>query len=260
MTATSTLETGVPGRPVAVCLHGFLGDPEEWRPVAEMLAPQLHCLAPPLPGHDGQPPPASDLVGLADALWAGLAPFLPARFALIGYSLGGRLALALARQHPNRITALVLEGAHPGLKDAAARQARHRHDEAWAQRLETQPWLENLDAWYRQPVFADLDEARRQALIQRRARHHPDHLAATLRAGSLAGQPDLRPALRALTGPRYYIAGRHDTKFSTIADELAAEVPGLTVAKIAGVGHNCHAEAPAEVAAILQRIRIDECT
>jgi len=258
VTAPAWLTTGTPDRPTAVCLHGFLGDPEEWRPVAEALAPQWHCLAPPLPGHDGAPPPAGDLPGLAEALWQRLVPALPERVALVGYSLGGRLALALAHRYPHRIGALILEGAHPGLQEDASRAERRRHDEAWAQRIETRPWLESLDAWYRQPVFADLDEARRQALVQRRAGHRPEQLAATLRAASLAGQPDLRPALRRLPAPRTYIVGDRDAKFCGIADALAAEVPGLTVAKLGGVGHNGHAEAPAEVAGIIHRTSIGE--
>ena len=237
-----------------VCLHGFLGDPQEWQPVAQALGPGLRCRTPALPGHDGAPPPGETFEALADALWARLASDLPPRFALVGYSLGGRLALALAERHPQRISALILEGAHPGLQDASARAQRRRHDDAWARRLSTGSWLENLDAWYRQPVFADLSEARRRALIQRRAGHDPQHLAATLRAASLAGQPDLRPALRRLPAPSAYIAGARDQTFSAIADDLATQTQGLTVVKIDGVGHNCHAEAPEAVAAVIQRI------
>ena len=258
MAAPAWLATGTPGYPTVVCLHGLLGDPEEWRPVAEALPPGWRCLAPPLPGHDGAPPPAGDLPGLAEALWQRLVPALPERVALVGYSLGGRLALALAHRYPQRLSALILEGAHPGLQDPASRTERRRHDEAWAQRFEAWPWREALDAWYRQPIFADLTERRRQALIQRRAGHRPDHLAATLRAASLAGQPDLRPALRRLPAPRAYIAGERDAKFCALADALAAEVPGLTVAKLGGVGHNGHAEAPAEVAGIIHRTSIGE--
>ncbi|WP_200343003.1 alpha/beta fold hydrolase, partial [Halorhodospira halophila] len=214
----------------------------------------LRCWAPPLPGHDGALPPATTFEALVDTLWARLVPELPPRFALVGYSLGGRLALALADRYPHRLSALILEGAHPGLQDATAREERRRHDAAWAQRFETGPWQESLDAWYRQPVFADLSDPRRQALIQRRARHRPEHLAATLRAASLSGQPDLRPALRRLSAPCAYIAGKRDRKFSAIADSLAAQTPGLTVAKLDGVGHNCHAEAPEAVAAVIQSI------
>ena len=236
-----------------VCLHGFLGDPEEWQPVADHLDPELQVLAPALPGHDGAAPGADDFQALVNALWTRLEPKLPPRFALVGYSLGGRLALALAARYPQRLSALILEGAHPGLTSEPEREQRRRDDGAWADRFVNSPWLEVLDAWYRQPVFADLSEARRHELIQRRSRHNPKHLAATLRAASLADQPDLRPALQALDVPVAYISGARDQKFSAIADMLAEGTPNLQSFKLAGVGHNCHAEAPEAVAAIINQ-------
>ncbi|WP_338034657.1 alpha/beta fold hydrolase, partial [Halorhodospira neutriphila] len=159
------LSAGDPGQPALVLLHGFMGDAAEWGPVAERLSGRHYCLAPTLPGHDGRPPAAEDFAGLAEALWQRLAPQLPERFALAGYSLGGRLALALAQRCPQRLTGLILEGAHPGLRDAAEREQRRAHDEAWAARLEQEPRAQALAAWYRQPVFASLSEAQRRALV-----------------------------------------------------------------------------------------------
>ena len=238
-----------------VCLHGFLGDSDEWQPVIDCLPPRLRCHAPLLPGHDGNSPSGKTFDGLVDALWDKLEPQLPQFFVLVGYSLGGRLALGLARRYPERLRALILEAAHPGLQDSHEREDRKRHDAGWAKRFLNRPWLESLEAWYRQPVFADLTEIRRRALIQRRSRHNPQHLAATLRAASLAGQPDLRPTLHALKIPVAYIVGAHDKKFSAIADTLLAELgSGLQRFQIAGVGHNCHIEAPEAIAAIIQRI------
>lgn len=237
-----------------MCLHGFLGDPEEWQPVIAALPTEFRVHTPVLPGHDGAPPPAQRFAALVHALWARLAAELPSRFVLVGYSLGGRLALALAAQHPQRVSALVLEGAHPGLPTDAERQARLAHDASWAERFVDTPWPEVLDAWYRQPVFADLSELRRQTLVQRRMRHQPQHLAATLRAASLGRQPDLLPTLKALEIPIAYISGARDKKFSGIADMLATEVPNLRPFRLKGVGHNCHAEAPEAVARIIQRI------
>lgn len=237
-----------------VCLHGFLGEPEDWQPVIAALPPTFRVRAPVLPGHDGTPPPGERFEAIVDALWTRMAPELPTRFALVGYSLGGRLALALAARHPQRLSALVLEGAHPGLQTELERQARCDHDAAWAERFLDTPWPEALDAWYRQPVFADLSEERRQALVQQRARHNPRHLAATLRAVSLGRQPDLRPTLKALQIPIAYIAGARDKKFSAIADMLTGETPHLRRFKLEGVGHNCHAAAPEAVAQIIQLI------
>lgn len=238
-----------------VLLHGFLGEPQEWQKVAAQLSEHFYCLAPALPGHAGSPAQAHDFAELADELWEQIEAQLPEpeQFALFGYSLGGRLAMELTRKHFLRIGALILEGAHPGLQETEQRRQRREHDEAWALAFEKQPWHQSLDAWYRQPVFASLDEHQRADLIARRAQHNPDHLAAVLRSASLAGQPDMRGMLNSLSVPVMFIAGTKDDKFSAIGDELAAMNPELCLAKLPDIGHNCHAEAPEQVADLIVR-------
>ncbi len=243
---------------MVVLLHGFLGDPEEWLPVAEHLAGDRYVLAPVLPGHDGEAPAADDYAGLVQTLAERLEPHLPEQFLLAGYSLGGRLALGLAAHYPHHLSGLVLEGAHPGLQSARERRERRTHDEHWASRMERESWAEVLDAWYRQPIFADLDESQRQARIDRRRNLRPSHLAATLRAASLAGQPDMRPLIQQLDVPLRYIVGGRDRKFIRIARSLERIAPALAVAKLPSVGHNCHAEAPEAVAQILDNTAIRE--
>nr|WP_274522557.1 2-succinyl-6-hydroxy-2,4-cyclohexadiene-1-carboxylate synthase [Halorhodospira halochloris] len=262
---TGVLSWGDPSKPAILLLHGFLGDPQEWEEVAVRLADSYHCLAPSLPGHAGAPPQAADFPGLAAELWDQINTDLPDCFALVGYSLGGRLAMEIARQQvllaeqplctdtplPNgprkRIDSLILEGAHPGLDDSLLRSQRRAHDESWAQRFEQGPWPEVLDQWYRQPVFKSLNEQQRAHLISRRARHNPCHLAAVLRGGSLARQPQMHDVLRKLEIPIAYIAGGKDEKFSAIGTELKAVISNLRLAKLPGVGHNCHAEEPEQV-------------
>ncbi|MCG5536786.1 2-succinyl-6-hydroxy-2,4-cyclohexadiene-1-carboxylate synthase [Ectothiorhodospira mobilis] len=257
MTAPQRISGTASGRPVVVCLHGFMGRGADWRAVAAALGDAFDCRLPDLPGHDGHLPPwlaeGADFHRYCRRTWEALVPDLPQRFVLAGYSMGGRIAAALALQHPGRIAALVLEGAHPGLTDTASRQTRRRQDAAWIRRFQQAPWPDLLQDWYRQPVFADLDAATRRRFIDARAGHDPHTLARVLEAAGLAGQPDLRPQLAALKAPVFYIAGEKDTRFSALGEDLAARCPGVTLVKLKGLGHNCHARAPEAVAGVLAR-------
>lgn len=241
--------------PTLVLLHGFMGSGDDWLRTARLLSDRYRCLLPDLPGHGGQPLPADlDFEGYCEHVWKQLAPVLPVRVALAGYSMGGRIAAWLATRHPESIAALVLEGAHPGLETEAERLARRRHDGTWARRLEQEAWPRILEDWYRQPVFADLTPARREAFIQERSAQDPATLARVLRATGLGGQPDLRPGLAGLTCPRAFIAGARDTKFCALGQSLADTCAGLELVKLDGLGHNCHAQDPGQVAAVIEQV------
>lgn len=104
--------------PPLLLLHGLGALGRFWEPLAPFLAPQARLLAPDLPGHGESAPLPSPtlpegvrwLVRLLDAL--GLD-----RVSLVGHSLGGTLALALALRCPERVLRLVLI-APPGLGPA----------------------------------------------------------------------------------------------------------------------------------------------
>ncbi|MBE0488260.1 MAG: 2-succinyl-6-hydroxy-2,4-cyclohexadiene-1-carboxylate synthase [Halomonas sp.] len=240
-----------------VLLHGFMGRGNDWNEVIKHLPPAIRCLAPDLPGHGDAPlDPADEHLpfdAYCERVWAGLTEQLPEHIALAGYSMGGRIAAWLAVRHPERVNALILEGAHPGLASSAERQARLDHDEAWARRLEQGPWPDVLEAWYRQPVFASLDDARRRAFIAARASQDPRQLARVLRAASLGHQPALIPGVAALGMPCRFIAGRRDEKFCALGERWSRGCPGLELVKLDGLGHNCHAEAPKTVAYLIHR-------
>ncbi|MCG5499431.1 2-succinyl-6-hydroxy-2,4-cyclohexadiene-1-carboxylate synthase [Ectothiorhodospira lacustris] len=246
---------GAVHHPTLVLLHGFMGSGHDWLQTARLLSDRYHCLMPDLPGHAGQSLSADlNFEEYCERLWQQLAPALPPHVGLAGYSMGGRIAAWLAIRHPERIAVLLLEGAHPGLNSETERLARRRHDEAWARRLEQEPWPRVLEDWYQQPVFADLSPAQRDAFVQARSCQNPMTLARVLRAAGLSGQPDLRPGLAGLTCARAFIAGTRDTKFSALGQGLTHACPGLELVKLDGLGHNCHAQAPEQVAAVMRRL------
>lgn len=238
---------GKPGFPWLVFLHGFSGDCREWQTVGASLSdyPRLYL---DLPGHGASAGiSASGFAAVSDLLAKTLLSYNILNYWLVGYSLGGRIAMFHACQRPKGLCGWVVEGGHPGLADEASRQARLASDRRWAARFRSEPLADVFADWYQQPVFASLTEAQRRELIALRSLNSGAHLADMLEATSLGAQPDLRPALRGRDFD--YLYGERDEKFAAIAAELNA-----TRHVIPHAGHNAHRENPDAVASCLAQI------
>lgn len=227
-------------QPWLIWLHGFLGSQQEWRQVADAFEWHNHLFID-LPGHGGSA--GIHVAGFADTdtlLNATLAHYGVGHYWLVGYSLGGRIAMHYACGYPRAgLQGLVVEGSHPGLADEQERQARIASDSRWARQFREAPLERVLNAWYQQPVFATLSAAARGELVALRRCNHPQALAAMLDATSLGRQPDLRGQLKQLPYPFYYFCGEQDSKFRGVAATLNVPCRLITAA-----GHNAHRAAP----------------
>ena len=222
------------------CLHGFLGSPRDWDQFGDFGT--------------GQPVITADLFGaeaFADALT--LAEWADTYFAervgagpnyLLGYSLGGRLALHLATRFHDAWDGIIIVGANPGLDAPEARAARRAHDETWARRFETQPWDGLLADWNAQAVFGGRPGGTRHEANFDRAR-----LADTLRRWSLGAQEPLWDTLPALPCPLLWIAGADDTKQQAICHRISETVPGAQIWVAPGAAHRVPWEQPEAFAA-----------
>ena len=242
-----------------LALHGFTGTGEFWLPVANRL-PGRRCIVPDLPGHGGTdaPVPAGEwrLDRAADEVAHLLDRLGVERFALAGYSLGGRLALSLALRHPERVAALVLVGASPGLEEDAERADRARADAALADSIE-QGGIEAFSrAWEANPLFAtqaSMDESLRAPMRAQRLAQDPAKLAAALRAFGTGEQAPVHDRLARLAMPVLAMAGELDPKFSAIAAAMAARIPGAAVRIVPGAGHAVPLERADDCAAEIER-------
>jgi 2-succinyl-6-hydroxy-2,4-cyclohexadiene-1-carboxylate synthase len=240
-----------------VLLHGFTGRGDSWREVISLVPDPWQTVTPELLGHGPEDPgrQVESFAGEVDRL-AGLirtGEFAPCH--LVGYSLGGRLALGLALRHPELVARLTLVGAHPGLALEAERDARRSRDETWARMLEEEGLEPFLEAWERQPLFASqgrLPEERRVAQRRLRRSHHAEGLARALRILGLANMPGYRPLLGSMTQPVQLVVGELDAKFRGLAQEMHDLLPTSTCHLIPGVGHNVLLEAPEVLADLLQ--------
>lgn len=163
---------------------------------------------------------------------------------VVGYSMGGRLALRAVLRNPRRYRALVLLGATPGIAEDGQRRSRKAADDELADWMERSPIQAVVNHWEMQPVFAtqspDLVERQRRGRLS----HDPSQLAAMLRA---TGQGVLAPVwgeLHKLALPVLAVAGELDDRYAQIAERMAREIPLGQAAIVPQAGHAAHLEEP----------------
>jgi 2-succinyl-6-hydroxy-2,4-cyclohexadiene-1-carboxylate synthase len=245
--------------PVLVLLHGFTGSVQNWASLRAALADHFHTIAVDLPGHGQTSAPVDParyhMQKSADDLAALLAQVTPGAVNVLGYSMGGRLALYFALAHPEQVQRLILESASPGLADAEARRQRIAQDEALARRIEDQGIDSFVDFWEEIPLFASqqrLPEEVRDRLRRQRLQNHPLGLANSLRGMGTGAQPSLWAQLGELQVPVHLIAGGLDEKFVEINRRMLERIPGATLDLIDDAGHTIHLEAPDRFQEILR--------
>lgn len=247
-----------------VFLHGFTGSPESWADVLDQLGTgptgESAVLAPAALGHDGTPGLAAvdtfeaEVDRLADVIRAGTCE----RAHLVGYSMGGRLALGLLVRHPRLFDTATLIGASPGLAAAGEREDRVARDEEWARLLDGEGLDTFVAAWEALPLWAtqaQVPAARLDRQRQVRRSHHPRGLARSLRVVGLGRMPDYRPHLGDVDVPVRLVAGARDPRFLGLARQMAERLPRAAVSAVAGAGHNVVLERPEEIAGLLREDR-----
>jgi 2-succinyl-6-hydroxy-2,4-cyclohexadiene-1-carboxylate synthase len=232
-------------------LHGFTGSAATWEPVAQHLAGGSRTVAVDLIGHGRSDAPAdwarysiehcvADLLALLDRLEIGQTDVL-------GYSMGGRVALHLAVAAPERVRALILESASPGLADPAERRARLAGDLALADSIERDGLEAFVDSWERQPLFASqatLPPATRALLRLQRLQNTPRGLANSLRGMGAGRMEPLWERLAGLAIPTLVVAGELDRKYCELGQQMQALLPDARLVVVPAAGHSAHLEQP----------------
>ncbi len=277
-------EVPPPAGPPLLFVHGFLGEAADWDALRALLGTDVAAACFELPGHGAAPPvigaasersaeaahrlrrpPAGLAEPMAAAGWFPAAARrleracarLPAPPVLVGYSMGGRLALYAAVRRPGVARALVLLGADPGIAEPAARAERRARDDALARELAAaaneQAFAAWLRRWYAAPLFGRLNRHPAfESLLRRRLRQRPGTLAAALRGLSVSRQPALWNALQALPVPALFIAGAEDARYRAVAARIAALGPPRQAAVCPGAAHAVHVEQPEALAGLLR--------
>lgn len=246
------------GDPILL-LHGFTGNRTHWDTLTDILHTEYQVITVDLIGHgDTDSPPNHarySMHHVADDLMQLLAHLGINQCHLLGYSMGGRLALYTALHHPQFIRSLILESSSAGLRTEFERQTRRASDNALADKIESLgiDWFADfwatLSLWDSQQ---SLPQNIRDTQHQQRKSNNTVGLANSLRGMGTGVQPSLWDQLSTVYAPTTLITGALDTKFCAINTEMQTALPNATHHTLLNVGHNTHLENPDAFAQLIK--------
>ena len=243
------------GVPVTL-LHGFTQSGRSWREVIAHMPPGWKWIVPDLRGHGEtqiwkggectMDACTDDLVKLWDALGV-------EKTHLVGYSMGGRLALHIAARRPERLLSLLTVGAHAGLEEDA-REGRRHGDDALADRIEKEGVEAFAKYWASLPLFAGLERRGPGYVAEihaERLRNHAAGLACSLRGMGAGVMEPVWDQLTQVTIPCTFVAGQLDHGYVASARRLATTLPNGRLEIVSRAGHAVHQERPDAFARVL---------
>lgn len=168
---------------------------------------------------------------------------------LVGYSLGGRLAMQAFKQDPDLWQKVILISANPGFTDLAVtdRQQRMVSDQKWAQKFQTENWSQVMQDWNGQPVFAG--NKNEPARVEQN--YSKEQLAHVLTEWSLARQLDMRSFLSEYKNKLVWVSGEQDEKFVQLAQTLQKEIGPFAAEVIPLASHRVLFDQPSQLAKVL---------
>lgn len=238
------------GEPLLL-LHGFTGNHETWKDVLKNLGKDYMCIIPDIIGHgktDSPPNPerysveevSSDLLYILRELHISKAH-------IIGYSMGGRLALSLALLNPEIAATLVLESSSPGLKYLDERNSRIEQDSKLANMILKEGIPHFVDYWQKIPLFESqkhLSSEKKNKVYLQRLSNNKVGLSNSLLGMGTGAQPSWWSQLDKLEIPVLLLTGGLDTKFCAIAELMKKRIKKCEWNIIFDVGHAIHVENP----------------
>ncbi|MEK4486817.1 2-succinyl-6-hydroxy-2,4-cyclohexadiene-1-carboxylate synthase [Psychrobacillus sp. FSL H8-0484] len=246
-----------------IFLHGFTGSSDTWKEVITYLPSTVEVLTVDLVGHGQSSKPEQikpyTTEEQIEALHELLLQLKWSNFTLIGYSMGGRLALAYASKYP--VAKLILESSSPGLASEDERVKRKRADELLAERITNDGIVSFVDFWEGIPLFhsqKSLSLEKQQKIRAERLAGSEVGFSNSLRGFSTGVQPSYWDKLVNIKNPTILITGELDQKFYDIAKEMQKLLPNCHHKQVNDVGHAIHVENAELFATIVKDIILKE--
>ncbi len=242
-------EQAGPHAPYLVLLHGFMGSGRSFNLLTDHLTGDINLLAIDLLGHGktggtdniDRYTTAEQLLDLDKIL----RDQFSTPFFLYGYSMGGRLALRYALQHPRFIRGIILESTHAGITSSKERAKRRERDQKWARWIKKDfdaflSWWEQLDLFDAPSSTEDSKKWYRE--IQRQ--QVPEYMANSLQAFGQGSVLPVRDEWSNLRKPVLLAAGEYDAKYREYMKKLQRTIPAADFAMISAAAHRIHVDQP----------------
>jgi 2-succinyl-6-hydroxy-2,4-cyclohexadiene-1-carboxylate synthase len=236
-----------------LAIHGFTGNISSWDNLVQAIDTEYGVTRIDVLGHgssdSSQDYRLYDMEHTLRALSEILDRLAIPRVHWLGYSMGGRIAMAAAVALPERTLSLICESGSPGLRTPEERAARISSDADLADRIEQRGIPSFVTYWQSLPLWksqARLPKETRQRLRFQRSSNNPRGLANSLRGIGTGSQPALHDQLRDIRVPALLIAGEEDAKYLALARKMHRDIPGSQLAIIPLSGHAVHLEQPEE--------------
>lgn len=244
---------------LVVFLHGFTGRGDDWEDIATAVQASRSLLMVDIVGHGASDQPDRtepyEMASVVDQILSLLSNRPVGTVHLVGYSMGGRIALAMSARAPWFFASVTLVSSSPGIADPAAREERRNADNDLAQRIASIGVDAFIDEWFALPLFASLSEALGPARIDeeklKRRTAGARGLANSLRGTGTGAMAPLWQSLASIRSPVLCVTGALDQKFDQINTDMVAALPDGRHHRVSNAGHSLLLEAPNEVAEAL---------
>lgn len=237
------------GEPL-VLLHGFTGSSQNWNEVIKEFS-NYKLIVIDIIGHGQSASPVDPLRYKIEEVVRDLGQILNElnieKVNLLGYSMGGRLALSFSMIYPTRVTKLILESSSPGLADSNERAKRKEADEKLAAEINSLGLVHFVDKWESLPLFKTqkkLSPSQQNSLRRQRLLNTSLGLANSLIGMGTGAQPSWWDKLQSLNIPVLLLCGEHDKKFCNVAIRMHELLTKSVRKEINGAGHAIHVEQP----------------
>lgn len=214
--------------------------------ISETAAPHFNILAIDLPGFGGTRSAGIDYTmdAIADNIQSILTELNVSKVHVLGYSMGGRVALSFAVNHPESVERIILESSSPGIASSRDREERLLIDRKRADRI-TVDYSTFIDEWEQMALFDSQKHLTDEVQARQRANRLgqvPKEVADSLLKYGTGVQPSYWDRLYSMTMPVLLVAGEHDAKFRSVNSRMAEMLPNARFVIIEGAGHNVHME------------------
>ncbi len=251
---------GRPKKEALLFLHGFTGTHATWNTVIKALEEDYFIIATDHIGHGQTEVPAEierfSMEEQMKDIREILRHYRVEQVRIIGYSMGGRIALSFAVKYPSLVKQLIVESSSPGLQTEEERVSRRQSDERLAARLERDGIEAFVNFWENIPLFhtqKKLPLAQREQIRSERLNQRVEGLANSLRGIGTGSQPSMWTALESLSVPLTCIVGTLDEKYVNLAKEMQEKNKNIEIIEVPDTGHAIHVEKPRVFATIIEK-------